>query len=89
MEHFEYQISTIDPAYGHMALWDDMEKVFVSFEKNAAVESVDICGSGGDTVAVLIGTKQLENYEVETLLRQAFADAGRNHDQFTLTALGV
>lgn len=89
MEHFEYQISTIDPAYGNMALWDDMEKVFVSFEGNPAVESVDICGSGGNTVAVLIGVKKMEGYEVETLLRKAFADAGRDNSQFTLVPLGV
>lgn len=88
MRYFEFQLATIDPNYTAETLSQDLTDIFVEFEANPFVESVDIVSNGGQNAGILIGTGILTEQEIESMLIAKFAEAGRNPQNYLLLPLG-
>lgn len=88
MRYFEFRLATIDPTYTPEELSQDLTDVFLSFEENTFVESVDIVSTGGQSAGILIGTGILTETELEAMLIAKFSEAGRNPQNYLLLPLG-
>lgn len=84
MKYFNFQFLTVSPVYSFEDLSYDLADIFVSFEENPFIASVDMVNDGGQKASLLIATEILTVGEIEAMLMEKFHEAGRDPQNYIL-----